>query len=101
MNFTQRFCFFLVLVGLALLPARAQTNALRWNVNQAGAVGDGQADCTAVFQKVLDEAGAAGGGVVEVPAGRYRINTGLAIPANVTLAGTYRVAPTVQQGPNG
>jgi hypothetical protein len=101
MNFTQRFCFFLVLAGLALHPAKAQTNAIHWNVRQAGAVGDGQADCTSIFQKVLDEAGAAGGGVVEVPAGRYRINTGLSIPANVTLQGTYHVAPTVQQGPSG
>jgi hypothetical protein len=64
-------------------------------------IGDGQADCTAIFQKLLDEAGAAGGGVVEVPAGRYRINTGLSIPANVTLSGTYRVAPTLQNGPSG
>jgi hypothetical protein len=28
-----------------------------------------------------------------VPAGRYRINTGLSIPANVTLQGIYRVPP--------
>ena len=86
---------------MATCPAGAQTNGFHWNVRQAGAAGDGQADCTAVFQKLLDEAGAAGGGVVEVPAGRYRINTGLSIPANVTLAGTYRVAPTLQHGPCG
>jgi hypothetical protein len=54
-----------------------------------------------VFQKLLDEVGTAGGGVVEVPAGRYRINTGLSIPANVTLSGTYRVPPTLHHGPTG
>ena len=101
MSFTQRMCFFLVLLGLVACPAAAQTNGFHWNVRQAGAVGDGQADCTAVFQKLLDEAGTAGGGVVEAPAGRYRINAGLSIPANVTLAGTYRVAPTVQTGSDG
>ena len=31
---------------------------------------------------------------MEVPAGRYRIAGHLSIPANVTLQGTYRVAPT-------
>lgn len=61
---------------------------------EAGAVGDGQSDCTAIFQKLLDEAGQAQGGVVEVPAGRYRIDGHLSIPANVTLQGIYRVPPT-------
>src|ERR1051326_8497552 len=56
--------------------------------------GDGQADCTTVFQKMLDEAGKAKGGVVDMPAGRYRINGNLSIPANVTLQGIYRVPPT-------
>jgi hypothetical protein len=101
MTLAQRVCFFLSLAGLATCLARGQTNGLHSDVRQAGAVGDGQGDCTAVFQKLLDEAGAAGGGVVDVPAGRYRINTGLSIPANVTLAGTYRVAPTLQRGPSG
>src|ERR1017187_5755833 len=101
MRFTQRLCFLPILAALASCQARGQTNGSHWNVKQAGAVGDGQADCTAIFQKLLNEAGAAGGGVVEVPAGQYRINTGLSIPANVTLSGTYRVAPTLQKGPTG
>ena len=65
-----------------------------WNVVDAGAVGDGQADCTAVFQRLLDEAGKAGGGLVDVPAGQFRINGNLSIPANVTLQGVFRVPPT-------
>jgi hypothetical protein len=68
--------------------------AQRWDVVEAGAVGDGKTDCTAVFQRLLDEAGKAGGGVVDVPAGRFRLNGNLSIPANVTLQGIYRVAPT-------
>ncbi|MEI7948321.1 MAG: hypothetical protein WCJ02_16585, partial [bacterium] len=38
------------------------------------------------------------GGVVEVPAGQYRINGVLSVPANVTLQGIYRVPPTSQRG---
>jgi hypothetical protein len=101
MILTQRLCILPILVALASCPAGAQTNGLQRNVTQAGAAGDGQADCTAVFQKLLDEAGKAGGGVVEVPVGRYRISTGLSIPANVTLQGTYRVPPTLQRGAAG
>ena len=33
------------------------------------------------FQKALGEAGQAGGGVVDLPAGHYRINGGLSVPA--------------------
>jgi len=97
----KRLCCFLVLVGLVTRAVDAQTNDLYWNVKQARAIADGQADCTAVFQKLLDEAGNAGGGVVQVPAGRYRISTSLSIPANVTLQGTYHVPPSLHRGPTG
>ena len=79
---------------LGLLDSRAaQPAAVHWNVVEAGAHADGQADCTGVFQQLLDEAGKAGGGIVEVPAGRFRINGRLSLPANVTLEGVYRVPP--------
>lgn len=87
---TAAFC----LAVLVSCIANAETNRVRWDVVEAGAKPDGQADCTLVFQKLLDAAGAAGGGIVEVPAGRYSIKTGLSIPANVTLQGIYRVPPT-------
>ncbi len=79
---------------IATASAFGQKSQHSWNVVEAGAPGDGQTDGTAVFQKLLDEAGRAGGGVVDVPAGRYRINGNLSIPANVTLQGIYRVPPT-------
>jgi hypothetical protein len=72
----------------------AAAGAAHWNVEEAGAIPDGQTDCTQAFQTALDKAGAAGGGVVEVPAGKFRIATHLAIPANVTLKGIFRVPPT-------
>ncbi|MEW6358295.1 MAG: glycosyl hydrolase family 28-related protein [Planctomycetota bacterium] len=83
-----------LLAVLILAAASTGSAAQQWNVVEAGAVGDGATDCTAVFQRLLDEAGKAGGGVVDVPAGRFRINGSLSIPANVTLQGTYRVPPT-------
>ena len=82
------------LIALApVLPAQGQSPVTHWNVVEAGARPDGQEDCTASFQKLLDQAGKAGGGIVEVPAGRFRLNQHLAIPANVTLQGIYRVPP--------
>lgn len=92
--------WFLVYLG-ALSWACSAAGAAPWQVTDAGAVGDGQADCTAAFQKLLDEAGKAGGGVVAVPAGRFRIEGRLSIPANVTLEGTFRGPPTPTSGANG
>ena len=83
-------------LSLALIPALTAAqpgNPGHWNVVTAGAVGDGKTDCAAVFQGLLDEAGKAGGGVVEVPAGRFRLDGTLTIPANVTLQGIFRWAP--------
>lgn len=83
---------FSTLLGVFLLTG-AQARAA-WNVVEAGAQPDGKTDCAAIFQKLLDQAGKAGGGVVEVPAGQFRLETGLLIPANVTLQGVFRSAPT-------
>lgn len=79
----------------SLLAAFAVTASAeqRWDVLFAGAVPDGKTDSTAAFQKALDEAGRAGGGVVEVPAGRFRFDGTLRVPANVTLQGVFRSAP--------
>lgn len=81
-----------VMAGFGRATANSQP-AVRWNVQSVGATGDGHTDCTAAFQRALDDAGRAGGGIVEVPAGRYRINGNLRIPANVTLQGVFRSAP--------
>jgi hypothetical protein len=90
---------------LLLLPtglfAEART---RWLVTETGAVADGTTDNTAALQQALDAAAQAGGGIVEVPAGRYRLNGTLSIAQGVTLQGTYRVPPTaanITERPNG
>lgn len=77
-------------VSLALLAA-APVGA-EWNVRSApfGARGDGETDDTHAFQRALDDAAAAGGGIVFVPAGRYRIATHLRVPPGVSLQGVSR-----------
>ena len=84
-------------VGAAAAVLIAPVSAASFNVADSGAKADGATDDTAAFQKALDSAGQAGGGVVEVPAGRYAIKGNLKIPAGVTLQGIYRVLPTVQR----
>lgn len=81
---------------LALLPlhAYAATDDFALNVRTFGAKGDGTTDDTAAFQKALDQAGQAGGGIVQVPVGNYMIKTNLKIPACVTLEGVWK-APAV------
>lgn len=63
------------------------------SVMDYGAKGDGLSDNTAAFQQALNEAAAASGGTVEVPAGRFRFEASLTLPANVTLKGTFHYAP--------
>ena len=51
---------------------------------------DGSADATAAFTEAFHRADAAGGGVVFVPAGRYRFDGNLSIPERVTLRGEWK-----------
>jgi Pectate lyase superfamily protein len=64
-----------------------------FNVVDFGAVGDGQTDDTAAFQKALDAAGQAGGGVVYAPRGNYFFTGSLNVPSAVTLAGVWQSVP--------
>ena len=80
-------------------PQRSETvmttrTAVRLNVLDFGAVGDGATPCTEAFRAAFDAAAAAGGGTVYVPAGRYltgaitlRSDTALYIDAGATLIG--------------
>jgi len=64
-----------------------------FNVRSFGAAGDGQTDDTAAFQKALDSAGKAGGGVVYAPVGNYFFAGSLNVPNAVTLAGVWQSVP--------
>lgn len=63
------------------------------DVKQFGAVGDGKTDDTAAFQRALDAAGKAGGGVVHAPRGNYFFAGHLNVPNAVTLAGMWESVP--------
>jgi len=65
----------------------------RISVLDYGAKGDGSADDTSAFQSALDAMGAAGGGIVFVPRGKYRFDGSLTIPRAVTLEGVFAAAP--------
>jgi hypothetical protein len=57
-------------------------------------VAGGEKDATSLFQAAMDAKAAAGGGVVDVPTGRYRFDGALTVPTGVTLRGTYAYAPS-------
>jgi len=56
-----------------------------------------ESDISAALQQALDEAGSAGGGVVYLPAGRYLLQSPVAVPAGVELRGSGSVATREQQ----
>ncbi|MGW5365817.1 discoidin domain-containing protein [Actinopolymorpha pittospori] len=58
-------------------------------------------DATARIQQALDQAGSDGGGIVYLPAGWYRIETHLRVPANVELRGASAVPNRDQNGRSG
>ncbi len=64
-----------------------------YSVRDFGAKGAGTNDDTAAFQKALDTAASAGGGVVFAPRGNYFFAGHLSIPDAVTLKGIWESVP--------
>ena len=64
-----------------------------WDVHDFGALGDGKTDDTAAFQKALNAAGGAGGGIVYASRGNYFFAGHLNVPNAVTLAGLWQSVP--------
>jgi hypothetical protein len=77
----------------ALNLASADTNSDFYSVRDYGARADGISDDTAAFQKALDTAGQAGGGVVYAPRGTYFFAGHLKLPRAVTLKGMWESVP--------
>jgi parallel beta-helix repeat protein len=66
------------------------------NVNDLGALGDGETDCTAILQGAIDSL-AGRGGVVYIPAGRYIVSESLVVhPDGVTVVGDGMGATIIQ-----
>lgn len=53
---------------------------------------DQMQDCSTAIQQALDAAGQAGGGIVYLPSGRYRMDAGITIPTGVELKGASDLA---------
>jgi len=93
--------FLLTLLCISMRPAQVLSQQSpksgptqnSFNVRDFGAVGDGKTDDTASFQKALDAAGEAGGGVVHAHCGNYVFNGHLDVPKAVTLAGIWQSVP--------
>ena len=83
----------LALLTSTLLAAAAPAPD-HFSVADYGAKGDGQTDDTAAFQKALDAAKNAGGGVVYAPRGNYFFAGHLNVPGAVTLKGVWESVPS-------
>jgi hypothetical protein len=88
-----------IFLSLFLFPwSQGQASAASlpdtYSVLDFGAKGDGKTDDTAAFQKALDTAGEAGGGVVYAPRGNYFFAGHLKVPNAVTLKGMWESVPS-------
>jgi len=66
-----------------------------YNVKGYGAVGDGVTDDAAAIQAAIDAASAAGGGIVFLPQGTYKITSSLTMKSGVSIIGVGGVNESV------
>ncbi|MFE9865860.1 glycosyl hydrolase family 28-related protein [Streptomyces sp. NPDC005506] len=71
---------------------------LTWlNVKLYGAVGNGVADDTEAIQDAINDANSAGGGVVYIPRGTYKLTSALVLKSHVQIRGDGINATVLQQ----
>jgi hypothetical protein len=88
-----------ILLSLSLLllfthAVAADSTNDSFSVLDFGAKADGKTDDTAAFQKALDAAAAAKGGIVYAPRGNYFFAGSLNVPSAVTLKGVWESVPS-------
>ncbi|MFJ4517448.1 glycosyl hydrolase family 28-related protein [Streptomyces sp. NPDC088816] len=85
-------------VGGQLKVGGGRVVPLTWlNVKNYGAAGNGVANDTAAIQAAINEANAAGGGVVYIPRGTYKLTDALTLKSNVWLQGDGIAATVLAQ----
>ena len=89
----QSIAFFALVCIFAVGFAGAAEKSAPLNVLDFGAVGDGQTDNTAAFQKALEAAAASNVQAVFAPRGNYRFDGSLIFPQGVTLKGVWESVP--------
>jgi len=77
-------------VPIGVLAAAGVCHAADVSAVDYGATPDPNVDATARIQNALDACGASGGGVVDLPAGQYRVEGSLTVPSGVTLQGVWK-----------
>ncbi len=83
----------LVAIVSPLMPALAMASSDIYSVLDFGAKPDGKTDATSAFQKAMDTASKAGGGIVYAPRGTYFFSGHLDLPRSVTLKGVWESVP--------
>ncbi|HWY74141.1 MAG TPA: glycosyl hydrolase family 28-related protein, partial [Verrucomicrobiae bacterium] len=85
----------------SLLRKAARTNLYVVTDAPWGAYGNGLNDDTMAVQSALTAAGAAGGGIVYLPAGKYHLTNTLDVPSGVEFRGAFRMRHGTGSGPDG
>lgn len=87
--------------ALFVIPSSAQTAPINSWIDvkrDYGAVGDGVTDDLQALQRAIDAANNAGGGVVWLPEGNYRITAQLSMKSNVIMKGAGQGTTTITRG---
>ncbi len=79
----------------------AKTNLFVATYTEFGAYGDGVHDDTAAIQSALSAAGANGGGIVYLPAGKYNLTDTIDVPGGVELRGPFEMRHRCQPAADG
>lgn len=89
-----------VAVGVRVMIASHAAATQHFNVTSYGATGNGTTDDSSAFQNAINAAGAAGGGVVEVPSPKvsYFINHQITLLANVKIVGAGSATTEITGG---
>lgn len=77
--------YWIILAAVIILSGTCSVWAQKTRIT-----GNGKVDESAAIQKALDECSSKGGGTVNLPSGKFRLDKPVTIPSGVTLAGSWQ-----------